>query len=70
MRKKRVIKLTSMPAKSPVGLAVMYYLLLEHIQAPSWAYGVLWTCVALAAAVFIASFWTEERSDVPGFGGK
>lgn len=68
MRKKKVIKHSSMPMRSPVGFAVLYWLLMDRLQAPEWAFGVLWTVVAVGAVAFIGSFWSEERKDVPGFG--
>jgi hypothetical protein len=68
MKKKTVIKTSSMPMRSPVGMAVLYWLLLEHIGAPGWAYGVLWTFVGLCFIVFVASFFFETARDVRGFG--
>ncbi len=68
MKKKVVIKSSSLPMRSPVGAAVLYWLLLEHIKAPEWAYGVFWTLVAILAAAGIASFFIETPRDVRGFG--
>ena len=63
-----MIKSSSLPMRSPIGMAVLYWLLLEHIRAPGWAYGVLWTLVGLFLAVFVASFFFETSRDVRGFG--
>lgn len=70
MKRKIVIKSSSLPMRSPVGLAVLYWLLMDRLGAPDWAYGVLWTLVGLFAVVWIASFWAESAQDVPGFGEK
>lgn len=70
MKKKVTIKRTSLPTRSPVGMIALNWLLLEHIKAPEWAYGVLWTLAALFIIVFIIAFITETERDVPGFGEK
>lgn len=68
MKKKVVIKSSSLPMRSPVGFAVLYWLLLERIGAPGWAYGVLWTLVGIGAALYVLSYFVETLCDVPGFG--
>jgi hypothetical protein len=68
IRTKKVIKLSSMPSRSPAGFGILWWLLLDRLNAPIWAYGLLWTVVGLLAVAFIASWWTEKPCDVPGFG--
>jgi hypothetical protein len=68
MKKKNVIKSSSLPMRSPAGFAVLYWLLLEHIGAPGWAYGVLWTLVGIFGIAYVASFFLERLRDVRGFG--
>jgi len=68
MKKKVKISSTSLPTRSPVGFAILYWLLLEHLHAPEWAYGVLWTLVAILGLLFLVSQFTETTRDVPGFG--
>jgi hypothetical protein len=70
MKRKTVIKATSLPAKSPASFAILFWLLLDRLDAPQWAYGVLWTIVALLAIGFIYQLFTVETRDVPGFGEK
>ena len=70
MKRKNVIKSSSLQTRSPVGIAIVFWLLLDRLEAPSWAFGVLWTLVVLLALGWIASFWTESNHDVPGFGEK
>lgn len=40
MKTKVVVRSSSLPMRSPVSSALLYWLLLEHIKAPEWAYGV------------------------------
>jgi len=68
MKKKVVIKSSSLPMRSPAGAAVLYWLLLEHIGAPGWAYGMLWTLVCIGVVGYVASFFIERPRDVRGFG--
>lgn len=70
MKRKTAIKSSSLPTRSPVGAAVLYWLLLEHIQAPGWAYGVLWTVITLASISWLWCLFTTTEKDVPGFGEK
>lgn len=70
MKRKNVIKSSSLPTRSPVGLAILFWLLLDRLGAPGWAFGVLWTLVALMAIAWVVSFFTESTRDVPGFGEK
>lgn len=70
MKRSTVIKSSSLPTRSPVGIAIVFWLLLDRLSAPGWAFGVLWTLVALMALIWIASFWAESARDVPGFGEK
>lgn len=68
MKKKVKIARSSMPTRSPVGATLLLWLFLEHIGAPGWAYGVLWTFAALGAFAFVLSFFNEAERDVRGFG--
>lgn len=70
MKRKVAIKSSSLPTRSPVGVAILFWLLLDRLAAPAWAFGVMWTLVALLALAWIISFWTESQRDVPGFGEK
>ena len=68
MKRKIVIKSSSLQTRSPIGFAILFWLLLDRLSAPGFAFGVLWTFVALLALAWIASVWTESARDVPGFG--
>lgn len=70
MKKKVAIKSSSLPTRSPVGGGLLLWLFLEHVGAPGWAYGVLYTLIALAALAWIHCQCTTTERDVPGFGEK
>ena len=70
MKKKVAIKHSSLPMRSPVGLAIVMWLLLDRLGAPGWAYGVLWTVVGILVIAFFCDFYRTTFRDVPGFGEK
>jgi hypothetical protein len=70
MKHVTVIKSSSLPTRSPVGFAILFWLLLDRLGAPGWAFGVLGTLVFFMTVFWIVSFWTESKQDVPGFGEK
>jgi hypothetical protein len=61
---------SSLPTRSPLSLAILFWLLLDRLGAPGWAFGVLWTLVGLLVLIWLISFKTESAQDVPGFGEK
>lgn len=70
MKRKTAIKSSSLPTRSPIGSAIVLWLLLDRLGAPSWAFGVLWTVIGLAAITWIHCLATTTERDVPGFGAK
>lgn len=68
--KKIAIKSSSLPTRSPLMFAIVMWLLCDRLGAPDWAYGVLWTVVALRAIVFVITLFNTTFRDVPGFGEK
>lgn len=68
MKRKVAIKSSSLPARLPVGFAILMWLLLDRLAAPGWVYGVLWTVVGLAAIQYIWCVCTTVEKDVSGFG--
>jgi hypothetical protein len=68
--KKVAIKSSSLPTRSPVLFAIVMWLLADRLGAPDWAYGVLWTVVALLAILFVYGQLNTTFRDVPGFGEK
>ncbi|MBD8654136.1 hypothetical protein IFT68_00660 [Oxalobacteraceae sp. CFBP 13730] len=70
MKRSTVIKSSSLPMRSPLALAILFWLLLDRLGAPGWAFGVLWTLVGLLVLIWLISLKTESAQDVPGFGEK
>lgn len=70
MKRKTAIKSTSLPTRSPIGSGVLLWLFLEHVQAPGWAYGALWTVIGIAAINWLYCIATTTEKDVTGFGEK
>lgn len=68
MRKRTYISTECMHPKAPVHAAIVWWLLLDRFGAPGWAFGVLWTAVAILAIGFIADMVSGESKEVPGFG--
>ena len=70
MKHRTVIKPSSLPSQPPTFAAIVWWLLLDRLNAPGWAYGVLWTLVAIFFIAWVYRFWTDQELDVPGFGQK
>jgi len=68
MKRSVRIKWTSLSMCTAVNVALLWWQVLDRFGAPSWAYGVMWSVVALLVFLFIVSIFTETRLDVPGFG--
>jgi len=70
MKHRTVIKSSSLALRPPTFAAIVWWLLLDRLGAPGWAYGVLWTLVAIFFIVWVYRFRTDQERDVPGFGQK
>jgi hypothetical protein len=70
MSKYVVIKSSSLPSRLPTSFAILFWLLLDRLDAPEWAYGVMWTLVGMLVVGFIYNLNSAEFQDVPGFGEK
>ena len=68
MKRRVAIKASNLPVRSPIGGAILWWLLLDRCGAPAWLYGVLWTFVAIGGFEWIYFLRTAEPRDVPGFG--
>lgn len=70
MTRKVAIKSSSLPTRSPIPAAVLYYLLLDRLGAPAWAYGVVGTLVVIGLVAWVYCLCTTVERDVPGFGDR
>ena len=70
MSQEVLIKHSSLPPRPPFLFAIVLWLLLDRLDVPGWVHGVVWTWVAILAAVFIHRMRKAVLRDVPGFGEK
>jgi hypothetical protein len=68
MKKRTVINIKSLPMRAPTHAAIVWWLLLDRLNAPAWAYGVMWTIVGILVIGFVVEAATAEHKNVPGFG--
>lgn len=68
MSRRVLIKPSSLPPRLPLSHAAIGWLLLDRFDAPGWAFGVLWTLIALLVVGFVVGLCTATLRDVPGFG--
>lgn len=66
MKRPKVIDPKCLPANPfrPLGSAGLLYLLLDKLQAPGWACGVLWTVFLLAWIGLIAAFYAQKEVNI------
>jgi hypothetical protein len=68
MKARITIKPSSLPMGSPIGIIILFGLLLDRLAAPSWVWGVAGIfAVLLVIEFFRQRAWGVEH-DVPGFG--
>lgn len=69
MKKHNVtIKPSSLPMRSPLGLIILFGLLLDRLAVPDWAWGVAGTIAVILVIAFIIQLVYGKEADVPGFG--
>lgn len=56
MRQKK-IKAKFLPQQLPVLASIVYYLLLDKLNAPGWVWGVVFSIIALFAVVAVVSWF-------------
>lgn len=61
----RYLKAKYLPPRLPVGFAILGWLLLDRLGACGWAYGVLWSVVALLVVAFFVELVKGEAVDLP-----
>lgn len=62
--KKKYIAHANMPPRFPFMLAAVGWLLLDRLDAPDWAHGVLWTVVAVMAIGALSEIIRGEAVDI------
>ncbi|WP_426106382.1 hypothetical protein [Massilia sp. TSP1-1-2] len=65
---KVTIKASSLPMGSPLGIIILFGLLLDRLAAPGWVWGVVGTLALALVIEFIRQRTVGQEHDVPGFG--
>lgn len=68
MSKYHVIKHSSLPARSPLLLTIVMWLLLDRLQSVQWAWGAVGVILVLIWIGFIIRVFTDSQADLAGFG--
>lgn len=63
-----VIADSALPSRPPTILTVVWYLLMDHTQAPSWLWGALGMVMGLIWISWISRALREKSRELPGFG--
>lgn len=58
-----VIAWRYMPARLPVGFTALWWLVMERIDAPGWAWGMFWLVLAVVWAISIFLLFTQRLCD-------
>jgi len=64
MQHPKVIAYKQLPARLPIIATLVWYLILDHLQVPSWIWGVAGTVFALVWIESIASLWLQEPTEI------
>jgi hypothetical protein len=60
MKQDTIIAIKHLPLRNPVGTLLLWWLALDHFQAPNWLYGVAFTILALYTAVWLQQLLTAR----------
>lgn len=64
MKDKRVVPSKNLKTKSPITVGVVYWLLLDRLDAPGWVYGVVGTIAVSWLFVWVLSWFFEVETEV------
>ena len=64
MKKRKLLKTSSIQSGLHLNTPLLWYLGLEHFGAPSWAYGVVFTVCTLFVLVTIIEWCTSETISI------
>jgi hypothetical protein len=63
MKARKVISLKALPARIPVIPTCVAWLMLDRLDAPGWAWGVVMTFIGIVWIGSIAAIWINEYVD-------
>ena len=64
MKKTKWIKASNLPPRIGIGVFLLWWLFLDRIAAPGWAYGVVFTVLAIGYAANLWQLWHGEAVDL------
>ena len=64
MIRKKVIAQSNLPSRLPLNTTILFWLLLDRLNAPGWAWGALFTVVGLAWVAALIAMWKNEDVDL------
>lgn len=64
MKRIRKINRKNLPARSPIGAMLLMWLVMERLDWPGWAWGVVYTIFGVALVAFLVELVTVEDVDV------
>lgn len=68
MKELRVISRECLPTRLPIVGTVVWWLLMERVNAPGWLWGALGFGMVLVWIAAFVRIFKEKRTKLPGFG--
>jgi hypothetical protein len=62
--KRKVIEYNNLPAHLPIVGSIAFWLLLDRLNVPGWAWGVYWTLISIIAICEIYIAVEQEKIDI------
>lgn len=62
MNERKVISNSQLPVRLPVLGSLVWYMFLDHVQAPSWAWGAIGTMLGLAWIATCISLYHQKST--------
>lgn len=64
MKSRKVISGRNLPMRSPLIATLVWWLVLDHINAPGWAWGVFYTLLVIVWFAYAWDSWTNTSMNV------
>jgi hypothetical protein len=68
LKQHRVIHQSCLPTRLNLGFIPVYWMLLDRLKAPEWAFGVFWTVTVILVAAMVLGLYREKQVKLTGFG--
>ena len=64
MKHRKVVKLSNLPSRSPLWLALLLWLFLDRVHAAGWIWGAVGVVWVLLMIRWIAAQFIEDETDI------